>query len=103
MLTQLIKQLRKFAPSKESTFSEILISAVKTILSHSNQHKNIKELLQKNSLKICCSPYTASKEAIEVQNKFLARSSNFEQNGQHLRMCVELKFQILATYTITKM
>jgi len=26
------------APSKESTFSEMLISAVKTILSHSNQH-----------------------------------------------------------------
>ena len=37
------------APNKESTFSEILISAVKSTFSHSNHHKSIKELLDKFS------------------------------------------------------
>jgi len=33
------------APNKESTFSKILISAVKSTFSHSNHHKSIKEVL----------------------------------------------------------
>ena len=43
------------APNKESTFSEILISAVKSTFSHSNHHKSIKELLWRSFLEICFS------------------------------------------------
>ena len=41
------------APNKESTFSEILISAVKSTFPHSNHHKSIKELFWISFLKIC--------------------------------------------------
>jgi len=44
------------APNKESTFSEILISAVKSTFSHSNLHKSIKELFWISFLKIRFSP-----------------------------------------------
>ena len=55
------------APNKESTFSEILISAVKSTFSHSNHHKSIKEPLWRSFLRICFSPYITHREAIEVQ------------------------------------
>ena len=42
--SQWVSQKRYSAPNKESTFSEILISAVKSTFSHSNHHKSIKEL-----------------------------------------------------------
>jgi len=41
--------------SKQSTFTEILISAVKSTFSHSDHHKSIKELLWISFLKICFS------------------------------------------------
>ena len=84
--------------SKESRFSEILISAVKSTFSHSNHHKSIKELFWKGFLKICFSPYVTHREAIEVPKQFLGKLSKFQQNEQHLRICMELRFQIWSTH-----
>jgi len=68
------KKARSYsAPNKESTFSEILISAVKSTFSHSNHHKSIKELFWISFLKICFSPYITHREAIEVQKQFLGK------------------------------
>jgi len=78
------------APNKESTFSETLISAVKSTFSPSNHHKSIKELLWRSFLKICFSPYITHREATEVQKQFLGKSSKFQQNEQYLRICMEL-------------
>ena len=89
------------APNKESTFSEILISAVKSIFSYSNHHKSIKELFWRSFLKICFSPYITYREAIEVQKQFLGKLSKFQQNEQYLRICMELRFQIWSTHTST--
>ena len=89
------------APNKESTFSEILISAVKSTFSHSNHHKSIKELFWVSFLKICFSPYITHREAIEVQKQFLGKLSKFQQNELYLRICMELRFQIWSTHTIT--
>jgi len=89
------------APNKESTFSEILISAVKSTFSHSNHHKSIKELFWISFLKICFSPYITHREAIEVQKQFLGKLSKFQQNEQYLRICMELRFQIWSTHTLT--
>ena len=89
------------APNKESTFSEILISAVKSTFSHSNHHKSIKELFCTSFLKICFSPYITHREAIEVQKPFLGKLSKFQQNEQYLRICMELRFQIWSTHTLT--
>ena len=94
-------QINYSAPNKESTFSEILISAVKSTFSHSNHHKNIKELFWRGFLKICFSPYITHREAIEVQKQFLGKLSKFEQNEQYLRICMELRFQIWSTHTLT--
>ena len=88
-------------PNKESTFSEILISAVKSTFSHSNHHKSIKELIWTSFLKICLYPYITHREAIEVQKQFLGKLSKFQQNEQYLRICMELKFQIWSTHTLT--
>jgi len=91
------------APNKESTFSEILISAVKFTFSHSNHHKSIKELLWISSLEICFSPYITHREAIEMQKQFLDKIllSKFQQNEQYLRICMELRFKIWSTHTLT--
>ena len=89
------------APNKESTFSEILISAVKSTFSHSNHRKSIKELFWRSFLKICFSPYITHREDIEVQKQFLGKLSNFQQNEQYLRICMELRFQIWSTHTLT--
>jgi len=61
------------APNKESTFSEILISAVKSTFSHSNHHKSIKELFWICFLKSRFSPYITHRKAIEVQKQFLGK------------------------------
>jgi len=55
----------------------MLISAVKTILSHSNQHENID-----SPNFILSNIIIANIEAIEVQNKSWGNLSNFDQNGQ---------------------
>ena len=89
------------APNKESTFLEILISAVKSTFSHSNHHKSIKELFWVSFLKICFSPYITHREAIEVHKQFLGKLSKFQQNEQYLRICMELRFQIWSTHTLT--
>ena len=86
--------IRYGAPNKEYTFSEILISAVKSTFSHSNHHKSIKELLWISFLKICFSPYITHREAIEV-----GKLSKFQQNEQYLGICMELRFQIWSTHT----
>ena len=87
--------------AKRVHFSKILISAVKSNFSHSNHHKNIKELLWRSFLKICFSPYITHREAIEVQKQFLGKLSKFQQNEQYLRICMELRFQIWSTHTLT--
>ena len=59
------------APSKESTFMEILISAIKSTSSHSNQHKSVQEVLGQVSSEFVFPHITANREAIEVQKQFL--------------------------------
>ena len=80
-------------PSKESTFSEILILAIKSTFSHSNQHKNSYGEVSKFVFHI-----HNHRETIEVQKLFLGK---FQQNWQYLRICMELRFQIWATHTLT--
>jgi len=59
--------------------------------------KNIKELFWISFLEICCSPYITHREAIEVQMRKLSN----QQNEQYLRVCMELRFQIWFTHTLT--
>jgi len=93
------------APNKESTFSEILISAVKFTFSHSNHHKGIKEPLWRSFLKICFSPYITHREAIEVKKRFLGKLSKFQKKlavsqdmyGVKISNLVHTYFNIIVT------
>jgi len=73
-------------PYRGYTFSEILISAVKSTFSHSNHHKSIKELLWISFLKSCFSPYRSHRSAEAIFGQIVKISTN----EQYLRICLEL-------------